>query len=118
MSKNTTVDEYIRSFPDDVQNILEQVRKTVHEAVPDAEERISYGIPALRAEGRNVVFFSGWKDHIAVYPRPQHPSKELEAKLKSYVTGKGTIRFDLDQPIPYDLIREVAEALRSERHQE
>lgn len=118
MSKNSTVDEYIHSFPEDVRKILEQVRKTVHQAVPSAEEKISYGIPALRAEGRNVVYFSGWKDHIAVYPRPQHPAKDLEARLEPHVTGRGTIRFDLDQPIPYDLIREVAMALRSERHQE
>jgi len=117
MSKNATVDEYIRSFPEDVQKMLEQVRKTVHKAVPGAEERISYGIPALRAGGRNVVFFSGWKDHIAIYPRPQHPAEDLEARLESHVTGKGTIRFDLDRPIPYDLIREVAEALRNERSQ-
>lgn len=112
--KNTTVEAYIKSFPDNVQKILLHVRQVLHEAVPHADEQISYGIPALRVEARSVVYFSGWKDHIAIYPRPQHTSKELETKLAPHVTGKGTLRFDIEEPIPYELIKKVAKALYKE----
>lgn len=118
MSKTTTVDEYIGSFPDDTQKLLDKIRAVLHEAVPHAEEKISYGIPSLRANDRYVVYFSGWKDHLAVYPRPHGPSEQLEAKLEPYVTGRGTLRFDLGKPIPYELIKEVAVALYKERLEE
>jgi uncharacterized protein YdhG (YjbR/CyaY superfamily) len=118
MSKTTTVDEYITSFPDDTQKLLEKIRRVLHEAIPNAEEKISYGVPTLRADDRNVVYFSGWKDHLAIYPRPHTPSGQLETQLEPYVTGKGTLRFALDQPVPYDLIKEVALALHRERREQ
>ena len=65
-----SIDDYIQSFPENVQIILEQVRATIHGALPEAEEKISYNIPAITVGGRSVVQFAGWKRHISVYPAP------------------------------------------------
>src|SRR5688572_27108091 len=65
-----TIDEYIESFPDDVRPVLEQVRQTIREAAPEALEAISYQIPTFKLRGRYLVYFSGWKNHISLYPLP------------------------------------------------
>ncbi len=110
-----TVNEYMQTFPNDTRELLEKVRRTILEALPGAEEKISYGIPGVRLNDRYVIYFSGWKDHIALYPRP-HSDEALQKALEPYASGKGTIRFELDQPIPYDLVAKVAQTLASERH--
>ena len=114
MSKATTVDEYIRSFPDDVQAILEKVRRTLHRAVPDAGEKISYQMPTITLDGKYVVYFAAWKDHISVYPLPAGDDA-FEQEIAPYVSGRGTAKFPLDQPIPYGLIERLGGFLARER---
>ena len=109
-----TVGEYIGSFPGDVQDILRQVRSTIQGAVPEAGERISYGIAAFTLDGRDLVYFAGWKKHISVYPVPTEDA-DLTRKLAPYLAAKGTLKFPLREPVPYPLIGRVAAALAQQR---
>ena len=111
-----TVDEYIASFPPDVQVTLEAVRVAIREVVPGTEERISYGIPTFTLDGRYVVYFSGWKRHVSVYPIPDTTGDERFAReLKPFMAGKGTLKFALDRPLPIELIQRVARRLLEQR---
>ena len=104
--KPSTVDEYIAGFPEDTQQMLEEVRQTIHEAVPGAEEKISYGIPCITLNGKYVLYFAGYKKHIGVYPVP---GKGFEKDFAPYKTsGKGTIQFLLDESLPLKLIKKIA----------
>lgn len=110
-----TVDEYIASFPADVQVQLQGVRRAMRAAAPGTEEAISYGIPTFMLDGRYLVYFAGWKRHISVYPIPAVDA-QLEKEIERFKAGKGTLRFPLNEPIPYDLIgRLVAAAMRNRR---
>jgi uncharacterized protein YdhG (YjbR/CyaY superfamily) len=112
MSATTTaVDEYISTFPPDVAAQLEAVRQAIRQAAPDAEERISYGIPTFTLGGRYLVYFAGWKHHISLYPVPD--DDRLNEELVPYRSGKGTLRFPLAEPMPLELVQRVAEALVS-----
>jgi uncharacterized protein YdhG (YjbR/CyaY superfamily) len=102
----TTIDAYIAAFPPEVQAILEQIRETIRETVPDAQETISYGIPTFTLHGRYLVYFAGYKKHISLYPAPMGVAEFQEA-VSVYGAGKGTMRFPLDQPMPFDLIRKI-----------
>jgi uncharacterized protein YdhG (YjbR/CyaY superfamily) len=100
-----TIDEYIALFPPDVQEILQKIRLTVRRVVPDAEETISYRMPAFKRDGI-LIYFAAFKNHIGLYP----PVKGDPALLKAaapYAGEKGNLRFPLDQPIPYDLIERI-----------
>ena len=99
------IDEYIAVFPKDVQELLEKVRATIRKAAPEAEEAIKYQIPTFVLKG-NLVHFAAFKNHIGFYPAPQG-MEEFKAELAPYEAGKGTARFPLDQPIPYDLISKI-----------
>ena len=116
MAKFATVDEYVASFPDDVRATLEAVRRTMREAAPGTEESISYGIPTLKLEGRYVAYFSGWKEHLSVYPIPSGDAA-LTAELAPYREGAGTLRFPYAQPIPLDLIARVTARLLEQRRE-
>jgi uncharacterized protein YdhG (YjbR/CyaY superfamily) len=107
MIKATTVDEYIKNYPADVQSMLQKVRKTIKAAAPKAEEVISYGIPGYKYYGM-LVFFSAWKEHISIYPAPR-THDAFKKELSAYKGGKGTAQFPLDKPIPYDLIKRVTQ---------
>jgi uncharacterized protein YdhG (YjbR/CyaY superfamily) len=109
-----SVDEYIASFPDDVQDVLRRVRATILEAVPDAGEKISYNIPTMTVGGKNAIYFSGWKNHISLYPVPSG-DEDLQAAIAPYKAGKGTLKFPLSDPIPDELISRIARALASRR---
>ena len=116
MATSATVDEYIASFPPDVQRTLEEVRVAIRAAVPGTEERISYGIPTFALDGRYVVYFSGWKRHVSVYPIPDTTGNgAFERELKPYIAGKGTLKFALERPIPIELIQRVAKRLLEQR---
>ncbi|HZX08006.1 iron chaperone [Kribbella sp.] len=106
-----TVDEYIASFPPDVQEVLQEVRRTIHAAVPGAGEKISYQLPAIILDGTGLLHFSGWKSHIALYPIPP-----MDEDLTPYRSGKGTLKFPLDKPLPYDLIGRIAQAFVAARN--
>ena len=110
----TTVDEYIATFPADVQAILQQVRQAILAAVPEPGEKISYQIPTITMDGEALLYFSGWKEHIAVYPLPDG-DEALAAELTPYRSGKGTLKFPLKKPIPYDLIGRLATAFVNSR---
>jgi uncharacterized protein YdhG (YjbR/CyaY superfamily) len=105
----TTVDEYIATFPDDVQAVLAQVRATIRAAAPDAVETISYQMPTFKQQGKAVIYFAGYKKHIGIYPVPAGDAA-LQAEVAPYVAGKGTLQFPLEQPIPYGLIARVVKA--------
>jgi uncharacterized protein YdhG (YjbR/CyaY superfamily) len=103
-----TVEEYIASFPPDVQPVLREVRRTILEVVPTAGERISYQIPTITLDGRYLIYFAGWKRHISLYPvSPVEDDADLAARLAPYLDAKATCKFPLDTPIPYDVITAV-----------
>jgi uncharacterized protein YdhG (YjbR/CyaY superfamily) len=109
-----TVDEYIESFPDDVRILLEEIRRRILAAVPESAETISYQIPTFTLDGSAFVYVAGWKHHIAVYPIPTGDGS-LEQVLAPYRAAKGTLKFPLKEPIPYDLIERVAMLLAADR---
>ena len=100
-----TIDEYIASFPQEIQEILEKIRLTIQNAAPEAEEAIKYQMPTFTLYG-NLVHFAAYKKHIGFYPVPSGIEKFKE-ELSAYEGGKGSVRFPLDKPIPYDLIRKI-----------
>jgi len=101
-----TNDEYIAGFPAGIQQLLEQVRATIKKAAPEAEETISYGMPAFRYQGRGLVYFSAFKAHIGFYPIPSG-MKAFKKELSSYKTGKSSVQFPLDEPMPLKLITDI-----------
>jgi uncharacterized protein YdhG (YjbR/CyaY superfamily) len=99
------IDEYIARFSPDVQTILERIRLTIHNAAPDAQETISYGIPAF-TQRSVLVYFAAFRNHIGFYP-PISGDARLEKAISAYAGDKGSLRFPLNQPIPYDLIARI-----------
>ena len=102
-----TIDEYIASFPPDVQQKLREMRAVIHKAAPDAEEAIRYGIPTFRLDGSNLVHFAAFRDHLSFFPTASGVEK-FRKELSSYALSKGTIRFPPDKPVPYDLVERIA----------
>ena len=105
-SNFASMDEYIATFPEDVQKILKKVRSTIKATVPKAEETISYGIPTFTMNGKYLIYFAGWKNHISIYPIPTGDNAFNE-KIASYIAGRGTVKFPLAEPIPFKLIRQM-----------
>jgi uncharacterized protein YdhG (YjbR/CyaY superfamily) len=99
------IDEYISAFPNDVQEILRKIRSTIRKAAPDAKETISYQIPTFTLNG-NLVHFAAFKTHIGFYPTPTGIEK-FKDELSGYEGAKGSVRFPLDKPIPFDLIGRI-----------
>lgn len=106
MKMYSSFEEHITSFPPDRQNILEKIRDTIHKACPEASETIRYGIPTFQLNGKNMVHFAGYENHIGFYPSP-NGIDEFKKELEPYAKGKGTIQFAWDMPIPYDLISKI-----------
>lgn len=100
-----TIDEYIAAFSPEVQAILERIRSTIRTAAPDAQETISYRIPAFTRNG-TLVYFAAFKAHVGFYP-PVRGDARLEKAIAPYAGEKGNLRFPLDQPIPYRLIERI-----------
>jgi uncharacterized protein YdhG (YjbR/CyaY superfamily) len=105
IKKVSTIDEYIADYPKNIQDILQKIRKVIHQAVPEAEEAIAYGIPTFKLQG-NLVHFGAYPNHIGFYPAPSGISA-FKNELAPYQRGKGTLQFPLDQPIPFDLITKI-----------
>jgi uncharacterized protein YdhG (YjbR/CyaY superfamily) len=103
-----SVDEYIASQPDSVQGILERVRSTIRKAVPEAEEVISYKIPAYKLQAGPMLYFAGWKQHFSLYPATANVVAAFKDEIALYVVSKGTIRFPLSQPVPVKVIGRIA----------
>lgn len=99
---SSKIDDYIARFPPDVQQLLKQVRATIKETAPEAQETIKYAMPAFVLQG-DLVYFAAFKTHIGFYATPT-AHESFQAELSAYKTGKGSVQFPLDQPMPLDLI--------------
>lgn len=108
-----SVDEYIDAQPETVQPVLQRVRQVIRDALPGAEEVISYQIPAYKLDGGRVIYFSGWKEHYSLYPVTGRLVAVLGEEVAPFVAGKGTLRFSLAEPVPAKLIERIAR-LRAE----
>lgn len=107
MMKNiNNIDAYIRTYPEDVQYLLQKIRQTIQNAVPKAEEAIKYGLPTFVLNGKNLVHFGGFKNHIGFYPAPSG-IVAFKKELLKYGGAKGSIQFPLDKPIPLALIKKI-----------
>jgi uncharacterized protein YdhG (YjbR/CyaY superfamily) len=100
-----TIDEYIATFPKQVQVILEEFRRAVREAAPNAEETISYKMPAFKQNGI-LVWFAAFKNHIGFFPKVS-AIETFKDELSGYELSKGTIRFPFNKPIPFDLVKKI-----------
>ena len=103
---SATIDEYIASFPEETQEILVKIRAAMHNVLPDAPEKIRYGMPAILLGGRYALHFAAWKHHVGIYPVAK-ADDALEAELAPYRAAKDSINFRYDRPIPYDLIERI-----------
>jgi uncharacterized protein YdhG (YjbR/CyaY superfamily) len=101
-----TIDEYIKTFPEDIQAILQKMRQTIRDVAPGAAEAISYQMPTFKLNGRNLVHFAAFKSHIGFYPIPSG-IEAFKEELSPYKQGKGSVQFPLDKPIPYDLVERI-----------
>jgi uncharacterized protein YdhG (YjbR/CyaY superfamily) len=102
------VDSFIGSFPDEVQQHLHKIRAIIKEIAPEASESISYGMPAYKLCGKPLVYFAAFDKHIGFYATPSGHEAFAE-QLSKYKQGKGSVQFPLNQPIPFNLIRQITE---------
>lgn len=103
-----SVEEYIATFPEGSQKVLQQLRGTIRKALPGAKEVLSYNMPAYRLGERPVVWFAGWKTTYSIYPLTGSLLEALEKDLRPYKVNKSTLRFPLSQPVPVKLIERIA----------
>jgi len=102
-AKPATIDEYIAGFPEEIRSVLQQVRETIQQAAPEAAETISYGMPAYKFQGKPLVYFAAFKNHLGFYATPAGHEAFAE-ELSRYKQGKGSVQFPLNQPMPLELI--------------
>ncbi|MBC7776626.1 MAG: DUF1801 domain-containing protein [Phycisphaerae bacterium] len=102
----TTIPAYIATFPQSTQEILEQIRATIQKAAPEATEAIKYAIPTFMLKGKNLVHFAAFKNHIGFYPAPTG-TEAFKEELSIYKSGKGSVQFPIDQPMPLELITKI-----------
>lgn len=107
-SKAESIDEYIAGFPEEVRNALEEIRALVKAVTPEATETISYAIPTFDLNGKHLVHFAGYKDHVGFYPAPSG-IEAFKEELEPYKSGKGSLRFPVGRALPMDLIRRIVE---------
>jgi len=105
-SKFKTIDEYVATFPKNVRDVLEEFRRVIRESAPEAEEAISYGMPAFKLNG-NLVYFAAWKNHVGFYPGGSSAVEVFKKELAPYKQSKGTVQFPYDKPIPFDLVKRI-----------
>jgi uncharacterized protein YdhG (YjbR/CyaY superfamily) len=102
----TSVDEYIAACPEASQKYLHEIRSAVKTAVPEVREKISYQIAAFELNGKNLIAFAGWKNHVSIYPIPSG-TKAFNNQVSKYASGRGTVKFSLDKPLPMKLIGQI-----------
>lgn len=105
-NKPKDIDEYISGFPKATQDVLKQVRETIKLAAPEAEEKISYAMPTFTLHKVYLVYFAAYEKHIGFYPTPVG-IEAFKEDFFSYKTGKGSVQFPLDKPMPLDLITKI-----------
>ncbi len=108
-----TVDAYIASFPPEIQTLLEQVRQTIQQAAPEATEAIKYAMPTFVLNGKNLVHFAAFKNHIGFYATPSG-HEEFKEALSRYKSGKGSVQFPIEEPMPLELIQQMVAFRRKE----
>ncbi|MCW3115151.1 MAG: hypothetical protein JWR18_3547 [Segetibacter sp.] len=101
-----TVDEYIKTFPEDIQKLLQQVRAVIKENAPEAVESIAYEMPAYKTNGKPLVYFAGYTKHVGFYATPTGHA-EFAGELSNYKQGKGSVQFPIDMPMPFELIKRI-----------
>lgn len=111
--KPENIDLYIETFPENVQEILQSVRDTIKKIAPTSVESISYGMPAFKLNGKPLVYFGGYKSHIGFYALPSG-NEAFQKKLANYKTGKGSIKFPIDEEMPLKLIEEIVKFRKNE----
>jgi uncharacterized protein YdhG (YjbR/CyaY superfamily) len=105
------IDEYIADAPEEMQSMLKVLRKTIKEEIPGVEESMSYKMPTFNLNGKYVVYFAAWKNHISLYPFSSDMEKIFPEAKKYKTSGKGTIQFPLDQALPLPFIRKIVKFL-------
>jgi uncharacterized protein YdhG (YjbR/CyaY superfamily) len=108
MSDSEEVDRYISNFPASTRDVLSAVRAQIVAVAPDAEEGMSYGMPAYKLNGKPLVYFAGYDHHVGFYATP-HGHKRFESELSRYKQGKGSVQFPLSEPMPLDLIQRITQ---------
>lgn len=112
----SSIDEYIASFPGDIQKIMNKIRETIKAAAPDTGEKISYNMPTFTLNGKYLVYFAGWKNHIAFYGAPKG-NPEFNEDLSAYESGQGTLQFPYEKPMPLDLITKIVKFRAAENRE-
>ncbi|WP_127137337.1 iron chaperone [Flagellimonas oceanensis] len=100
------IEQYISRFPEEVQQLLQKIRTIIKETAPMATEEIVYGMPGYKTNGKPLVYFAGYKNHIGFYATPSG-HEAFQKELSKYKQGKGSVQFPLNQPIPFDLIEQI-----------
>jgi uncharacterized protein YdhG (YjbR/CyaY superfamily) len=106
----TSVEVYLAALPEGSRAAMEKLRTTIKAAAPEATETISYQMPAFKDRGRILVYYAAFKDHYSLFPASEAVIEAHKEELKPYFTGKGTIRFDLDKPLPVALVKKIVKA--------
>ena len=109
------VDAYIAGFPPKIRQILKKIRAVIRRTAPGATESITYQIPTYKLNGRRLIYFAGFKSHIGFYPVTPDVKAKFKKELAGYKGGKGTVRFPLDEPVPYGLIARIVKFKMRER---
>ena len=104
--KFKSIDEYIAHFPENIQDILEELREVISKSAPEAEETINYGMPTFKLNGKNLVHFAAYKNHIGFYPAPSGIAA-FRKEISEYKSSKGAVQFPIDKPIPYPLVKKI-----------
>ena len=104
-----SVEDYLASLPEEQRAALEKLRKTIKATAPKATETISYQMPAFKQDGRFLVSYAAFKDHCSLYPASYAVMEALGGELEPYFSGKGTLRFQADRPIPAALVKKIVE---------
>jgi uncharacterized protein YdhG (YjbR/CyaY superfamily) len=110
MAEPTGVEDYLAALPEDRRAALELLRTTIRAAAPEATETISYQMPTFKLHGRVLVYYAAFKDHCSLFPASEGVMKALGDELEPYFSGKGTLRFTPDKPIPVALVKKIVKA--------
>ena len=110
MAEPAGVDDYLAALPEDQRAVLEKLRTTIRTTAPDATETISYQMPTFKLHGRVLVYYAAFKDHCSLFPASEAVMEALGEELKPYFSGKGTLRFTPDKPIPVALVKKIVKA--------
>jgi len=113
MNKYKSVDEYINSQPREQKEILQKIRSLIKSVSPHSEEALGYGVASFKLNDKPLIYYASFKNHIGIYPVPQAKG-ELAEQIRKYQTGKGTMRFSIDEEVPYEFIKKIVKAREDE----